>query len=288
MRNSTPSLALTALALGLALSPERALAQVNAESLRPNPLREGLAGGIEASLALSRGNIELFDIGGAGRIQYQSLHPPPVVDPSNVTEESDGPPAAPVLPFVAHRVFLSASGRFSELAGRAFVSQAFVHARWTGMWHERVGSDVFAQLQLNAFLRLEMRAVGGVGVRLEAIHEPVFMLWGGTGYMLEHDRISVVEGAPDAPETLEHRWTSYVTMRLAVLEGQLLFQNSVYCQPRFDALQDFRFLEELEVMSRVGEVFMLGATLTVLYDSAPPTGVSDTDLRLVTALRLVL
>ena len=98
----------------------------------------------------------------------------------------------------------------------------------------------------------------------------------------------MVEGAPDAPETLEHRWTSYVTMRLAVLEGQLLFQNSVYCQPRFDALQDFRFLEELEVMSRVGEVFMLGATLTVLYDSAPPTGVSDTDLRLVTALRLVL
>lgn len=106
--------------------------------------------------------------------------------------------------------------------------------------------------------------------------------------MFEYDRIDVQVGAPDAPETFEHRWTSYLTMRLAVLENQLLFQNTVYYQPRFDAFEDFRFLEELEVMSRVGEAFLLGVTLDVLYDSAPPTSVSNTDLRVVSALRVSL
>lgn len=274
--------------------PTLVSAQVNAEVLRANPLREGLSGGLEGSFALARGNVELLDVGGAGRIQYQTLHPSPTPtdaeseDAGEVAPEHPTPPSPAPLPFVAQRVFLTASGRFSEVGGRPFVSQAFVHARWTAMWHERVGSDVFAQAQFNAFLRLTTRAVVGAGVRVEIVHEPVFMMWGGSGYMFEYDRIDVQVGAPDAPETFEHRWTSYLTMRLAVLENQLLFQNTVYYQPRFDAFEDFRFLEELEVMSRVGEAFLLGVTLDVLYDSAPPTGVSNTDLRVVSALRVSL
>lgn len=88
--------------------------------------------------------------------------------------------AAPLpLPFVAQRVFLTANGRLAERAGTPFVSQAFVHARWTAMWHERVGTDLFAQAQYNQFLHLNVRAVGGVGLRVEIVHEPVFMMWGG-------------------------------------------------------------------------------------------------------------
>lgn len=67
----------------------------------------------------------------------------------------------------------------------------------------------------------------------------------------------------------------------------MLLQNTLYYQPRFDAFDDFRFLEELEVMSRVATQFMFGATLSVLYDSAP-TGVVPTDLRLVSTLRIDL
>jgi len=77
-------------------------------------------------------------------------------------------------------------------------------------------------------------------------------------------------------------------MRLAVLDNQLLFQNTVYYQPRFDDFADFRFLEELEVMSRVGAQPLFGATPSVLYDSQPPTGVVPPDLRLTSMLRLDL
>ena len=251
---------------------------VNSETLRPTPFRDGWSGGLDGSFALSRGNVELLDVGGAGRVQFQTLHPRAPVPEGE---------AAP-LPFVAQRLFLLGSGRFAERAGAPFLNQSFVHLRWTAMWHERVGSDLFAQHQTNEFQRLRGRAVTGLGARFEIVHEPVFLLWAGTGYMFEYDRIDVLEGATDAPESFEHRWTNYLTMRLAVFDGTLLLQNTVYYQPRFDAFADFRFLEELEALAAIDTVFGLGATLTVLHDSAPPTGVESTDLRLSSTVRLSL
>ena len=104
--------------------------------------------------------------------------------------------------------------------------------------------------------------------------------------MFEYDRITVLSGASDASETYEHRWTNYLTKRLAVFEGKLLVQNTLYYQPRMDAFADFRLLDEVEVLAKVTEVFGLGATLGVLHDSAPPSGVQDTDLRLASTVRL--
>ncbi len=265
-----------ALLLGLLLASGVAYAQVNAEVLRTNPLGEGWSGGIDGSLALNRGNVDLLDIGGAARLQYQTLAAAPV--------RAGGEPAA--LPYVHQRVFMTGSGRFAERAGAPFLNQAFAHLRWTAMWHRRIGSDVFVQYQFNQFQRLRGRAVVGGGARFEIVHLPVFMMWAGSGYMFEYDRIDVLKGASDAPETFEHRWTNYLTMRLAVLQGRLLLQNTVYYQPRFDAIADCRVLEELEALAKVAEVLGLGATLSVLYDSAPPTGVRNTDLRLVSTVRL--
>lgn len=252
------------------LLPAPVRAQVNAEVLRPNPFREGWSGGVDASVAVTRGNVEVFDLGGAGRVQYQTLHPR----------------ADAGLPWLHQRVFLAANGRFAERAGEAFVNQAFAHLRWTALWHRRIGSEVFAQVQLNEFQRLQARAVTGLGARVELVHTPALLLWAGSGYMLEYNRIDVLPGAPDAAETLEHRWTNYLSARVAALRGQLLLQSVLFVQPRFDAFGDVRVLEELEVLAKVGELFGLGATASLLFDADPPTGVRDTDLRLVTMVRL--
>jgi len=264
-------------ALGVAVAPATARANpVNAEVLRPNPLRDGWSGGFDWTLALSSGNVELLDLGGAARVQFQTLRPQPA--------RAAGAPAA--LPFVHQRMLLAGNGRFAERTGSKIVNQAFVHARWTAMWHERIGSDVFAQYQFNEFQRLQGRAIAGLGARFELIHEAAFMAWAGSGYMFEYDRIEVLPGAPDAPEFSEHRWTTYATLRLATFDGQLLLQNTVYYQPRLDDLADLRMLEELEVIAKVGERFGLGATLSVLHDTAPPTGVRRTDLRLLNTIRV--
>lgn len=247
-----------------------ARSQVNAEALRPGPVRSGWSGGLDGSLALSRGNIELFDLGGAGRVQFQTLHPA-------------GPGA---LRWVFHRTFLTASGRFAERGGAPFVSQGFLFGRWTSMWHPRVGHDLFVQFQFNEFLRLRRRSVLGGGVRVEIVHEPVFDLAAGTGYMLEYEKIDVAPGASDAPTAIAHRSASYLTARLTLGKGAFVAQNTIFVQPRFDAPDDLRILDELELFAKVSDVVALGTTLSVLYDSAPPTGVVSTDLRLASTVRL--
>jgi hypothetical protein len=263
----------------LLTAPSTAFGQVNAEVMRPNPFREGWSGSADGSFALNRGNVEIVDVGAALRVQYQTLHDLP---PSE--EEGEDPP----LPFVHQRIFLTGTGRYAERSGASFVNQTFFHFRWTGMWHERIGSDFFLQQQSNEFQRLRARDVVGLGARFELVHDPVFLLWSGSGYMFEYNRIDVLPGAPDKPEDLHHRWTNFIAFRIAAFKNQLLMQNTLYVQPRWDDFSDVRVLEEFEAMAKVTDMFSMGTTLGVLHDNAPPTGVRPTDLRLLSTLRLSL
>ncbi len=259
------------------VTPRAAHAQVNIDALRPEALREGWQGSVEASFALSRGNIELVDVGGSARAVYQSLY-----------AQSEAEKAAKALPWVHHSAVLSVSGRFATRSGEAFVSQGLAYARWNAMWHRRVGTDLFAQYQFNEFLRLKGRVMGGAGGRFELVHTEPLLLWAGVAYLLEYERIDVEPGAPDAPDVLTHRLTAYLAARVATFGGRLLAQNVVYVQPRIDAPNDLRVLDELEVQAKVTDAFSLGITASLLHDSEPPVGVRDTDLRLLTTARLSL
>jgi hypothetical protein len=243
--------------------------QVNAETLRVFPWKSGVSLGADGSLSLGRGNVVFLDAGGALRAQWQSLHTP----------DDSG------LSWVKQRVFAVASARYSETARGAFVNQTFAHARWTAMWHPRIGSDVFAQYQSNLFLRMQARAVGGPGVRVEAIRTKSLSMWAGTAAMFEYDRLAPREGDVERLETFDVRWSSYLTLRLELFEGRLLAQNTTYAQPRFDAFTDARFLNETEVMAKVIDLLMFGVTVSVLHDTQPPLGVVPTDLRIFTTVR---
>lgn len=259
-------------AVGLGTIARAASAQVNAETLKPNVLKPGWSGGVDGSFALSRGNIELLDIGGAAKVQFQTLHP---------ADRTPGP-----MRWLSQRTFLTASGRFAERGGAPFVSQAFLFGRWTAMWHPRVGHDLFVQFQFNEFLRLRRRSVIGAGLRVEIVHEPLFVLSAGAGYMLEYETIDVAPGASDSPTALAHRMASSLTARLRLFDGGLLVQNTLFFQPRFDAWDDVRILNDLEIMAKVTDLLALGTTISILYDSAPPTSIVPLDLRMTSTVRL--
>ncbi len=271
--------AVMAFAALAALSARPAAAQpVNAEVLQTNLFQEHWSGSVDGSLALARGNVSLVSAGAGARVQYQTLHP--------VGEVEEGEPAP--VPFLRQRVFLRASASFSAANDARVANQGFGHLRWTGMWHPRVGPDVFMQHQYNEFQRLRLRSLFGAGARFDMVHLPEFLMWGATGYMFERERIDVEDGAPDAEESIAHRWASYLTMRLTALEGKLLIQNTVFVQPRFDALDDMRLLEELEVMAKLSDEFSFGTTFSLQHDTRPPTGVKRTDARIATTFRLAL
>jgi len=259
------------------LVPNEAGAQVNTEALRPRIMQAGLSGTTDFSLGIAKGNVDYVDVGGGLRMELQSLRPP----------RAEGG-----LRFAAQRFFVAANARYAERTGqtenapRPFVNQTFVHARWTGMWRERFGTELFAQVQTNEFLRLRVRTLGGTGLRFEIVHEEPLQLWIGTGTMLEYNRIDVAPGALDAPTEVSHRSTSYLGIRSALREKSLLFQGIAYIQPTWKTPSDLRALFELEALVKLTEAFSLGNTLSVLYDTRPPTSVRSTDLRLTTSLKI--
>lgn len=272
LRVASASLALAALPLA---RPARA--QVNTEALRPRLMEAGLSGNADLSLSLAKGNVDYIDLGGGLRVQLQTLRPP----------RADGG-----MRFAAQRVFVAASARYAERTrlgdaqSEAFVNQLLVHARWTAMWRERFGTELFAQAQTNEFFRLRARALGGTGLRFELVHEEPIQVWAGTGTMLEYNRIDVAPGASDAPTELINRSTSYAGVRTALREKSLLFQLVGYVQPAWIRPEDLRVLVELEGLAKLTETFSLGNTLSVLHDSRPPTEVRPTDVRLTMTLKL--
>ncbi len=252
-----------------------AVAQVNVETLRKKPYEAGYGLELAGTLALTSGNVDSLDVGGAARVQYIGLH--------NVASPTDDD----AVPYLRERTFLAASSRYAEKSGAAFANQLFVHARHTRMFLPWLGWEAFAQYQSNEFWRLRDREVAGAAVRLQVWHRRWLSVAVATALMFEYERIAVAKGASDSPTSQAVRSSSYVTARLAFLGDQLLVQNSTYFQPKLGDAGDWRLLNETELLVAIGNNIGLGSLLNVLRDSRPPTSVRATDLRLTSVIKVL-
>lgn len=248
-------------------------AQVNVETLRRDPDAPGWSGLVEASVGLAAGNLERVDLGGKGQVQHQTLHPHD--DPSRP-------------PFPRERVLLLGSGAYARLEGVTAAAQAFAHVRSTSMWHPRVGSEVYAQIQRDEFLRLKARAVSGVAARFAIVHGHVTRLDAGTGPMLEYERYLEPEELGARAWQRAVRWSSFAMLRLATEEKGLVAQSTTYFQPRVDDPTDLRILSESQLDARIVGDLSLGVRLSVLHDTRPPPGIEPTDVRATNVLKLEL
>ncbi len=241
---------------------------VNAEALTRD--EEGFGFELAGALSIQRGNTYLTNVGGGLHAQYQTHH-----------DQTEQERADEVPPWIAHRVFVNGAGSFAADEEDAIVKRSSAHARWTAMWWKRLGSEVFAQYQYDEFRRLQARVLAGVGARAVLVHTAEFQAALGSGYMAEYENLTPEAAGDDPPETIAHRWTNFLSARLALFEDdRLVLQNTVYVQPRFDDFSDFRVLEEFELDVAVTKVLSFGTALTVAHDSRPPTDVEPTDLRL--------
>lgn len=257
--------------LAVVLDPASAHAQINTSTLAPGPLSEGFSGTLSGSIMRVDGNSAILDLGIGGQIQVIRLF-------------SDAGTNASQPRTVKQRVSLMGKIQYTAAGPQVIVNQSILYGRFEHMWNPRIGMTVFVQHQFNEFQRLLVRSLWGTRIMLPIVSREAFALHLGTGYMLEYNRILVSPGASDSPETIEHRWSNFLQVKTNTFGGRLLAQNTTYVQPRWDKLGDVRFLDEIELLVKVNQVLGVGATLSVLYDSAPPTGVKTTDTRIASTV----
>ena len=267
----------------------------NVERLRVGPESPGFQGGFNVGLSLQEGNTDTFGIQGDLRLTWALLGSR---KPDEAEIQLDPPHChRPEEPQKAEgwtipkdcfnqRVWLfTASAKFSEENDERSTNEAFGHLRWTRMRSPRWGYEAFGQMQFNEFLRLDRRSLLGGGFRFRLLRSPQQELFVGTGYMVEVERLDVPEDGPDEPKSTNHRWTNYLSWKRTIGARQVRLGNTVYFQPRLDAPDDFRALNESTLEVNLTEKLSLGLHLRIAHDNRPPVDVEKTDYSLSNSLR---
>lgn len=246
-------------------------AQVNVEHSRVES-PEGFSGSIDGALTLIRGNVSLSQIGLGARLDY-----------------TQG----------VHRPFVQFALNYGEKESLAFLNQSYAHARWTAMWLNRLGTELFGQLQEDSFRSLILRQLYGGGLRAEVVSAKERSLAFGFGAMYEREvyrEPSALSGMMplDRGELVESdviennlRLTNYFSAKQHVKWATSLHLGAtLYYQPLINAFSDYRILCDVNVEIKLSEHLRLVESLSLMYDSEPPESVQGADLKSMSTLRV--
>ena len=267
--------ALAALALAALAAP--ADAQLNTEKMRVGANEPGWGGTFDLNASLQQGNTEREIFGGGVRLQYAwpRLEADAAGEAEPNGDETQGP---------ANVIFLVSNYSFSRANDNRYVNNAQGHLRFIRQHSPRISFEVFGQYQFNEFIRLEDRFLAGGG-RFALVQAERTEVFAGIGYMLEQETLDLPAALPAGTSSEHHRSTNYLTVRFNSEDERLRLVQTLYAQPRFDRLQDFRLLSETSFEIQLFRQLALAISLNVAHDSEPPTGIKETDVVLSNSLR---
>ncbi len=252
---------LRSLLLVCVLAAPAARAQIfNVHALFTEEAKLGPSAGVELSADWRTGANDLFAVRGSVLGQYRA----------------------------ERRVLLGVlRGEYGKSNGERIMARTLEHLRFREQHTARLATEVFAQHEYDAFRRLQARALLGAGPRVHLFTSQRLRLTPGLLLMLEHERLAS-DDEPDAGQrTTDLRFSTYVLGSLGLGENVTLVET-LYAQPRADAPEDFRLLNESALVVRANQYVSLSVGLTAIYDSRPPATIPRSDLQLRTTLGLTL
>lgn len=232
------------------LLPLSGLGQVvNIESDRGGD-KQGLHGSSEFGLSIQSGNVKVLQTTAKLRLDYiRNIH---------------------------HYLFIG-SISYGEENGEEFRNEMYTHLRWTAMWWNNLGVELFVQTQRDDFRLLQLRQLTGAGFRATFFDDVVAI---GSGAMSDFEKIQSIEN-----ENSDFRSSSYIRLGREWkdrVKGQLI----VYYQPLFLDVSDYRILSVGSVEFKIDKVFSMINEFNYSYDTNPPEGVIKDDLLVQVKFRI--
>ncbi len=235
--------------LSSAVSVTPAHGQVNTEKMRAFEV-DGFATTLGGDVAVESGNADLFEVGIGTRFDYRT-----------------GP----------HYLFLIGRVRYGEEGGATFKNQSFAHLRYNRELIPWLVAETFTQLQQDAFKLLRLRVLVGSGIRFRYVDTDRIGLYQGTTLMYEYETLDAGKVGTHPATQSVGRWSNYVNVRLRLTEKTSII-NTVYVQPRLDAFDDIRILDEAALAVALTKHVTLQTSFSLSYDSRPPGAVESLDV----------
>jgi hypothetical protein len=243
---------------GLATLGEARAQIVNVQPLVGRSDTPGWNGTVDGSADVRTGNTRLLVLGASAQVRFRT-----------------GPSV----------YFLLVRGELARRGGDELVERHFEHLRYRRNLWGPLFLETFVQYQVDAIRRLAVRAVAGMGPRVEIVHSGLFELAAGAQPMFEYERLAD-DGKLEAGEAISSaRLSSYAQVLVTPMPGFKLAQTA-YVQPRFDDPKDHRILHELEALFSVNKHLAFKMSLASLYDSRPPATVGGLDSTLKSTVQV--
>jgi hypothetical protein len=229
---------------------------VNVQSTLTAQASEGFSGSLDASIDWRTGNTELLVLAGALVGRYRSGK---------------------------NLIVAIARGEIGFALEQRIIGKTFEHIRYRRTLTPLLTAETFLQHEIDEFRRLSLRALAGLGPKLDLVRAPGWELSWGVAYMLELERLGSVGQPDDGQETLAHRISTYVITRIPLAE-RLDIVETLYAQPRLDELGDIRILNDLQLVVKVTTRVAFRTSFNLSHDSRPPAGVKKFDSALKSAI----
>ncbi len=145
----------------------------------------------------------------------------------------------------------------------------YTHLRYNYDWTKRWTIEAFLQEQFDQVHEIDIRGLGGTGLRLELLNTDSTNLYLGALYMYEYEKNSP---ADTIVYNNDHRMSTYISAGFKV-KDHLTVNSIIYYQPNLLAFNDFRILLETKISVRLTQKLLLNTSFNLIYDSEPPSTV---------------
>lgn len=146
----------------------------------------------------------------------------------------------------------------------------FLHGRFNYKFSQVMRFESFLQGQYNQLLVVEQRNLIGAGLRVKWVDKERFTGYAGNSYMYE------VEYSDRAGTTdYNHRNSTYLTLSYTPKSNKFSVANTVYYQPLYRDLDDYRILEQFRLDIPLSNWLKVFTLYNYYFDSKTPLNTEE-------------
>lgn len=166
--------------------------------------------------------------------------------------------------------FLIGNYRLIDSENKNLQNAWFLHGRFNYKFTDLLRLEAFLQGQYNQLLVVEQRNLAGVGLRVKWMDKENFTGYAGNSYMYE------IEYSDEAGTTAyNHRNSTYLTLSYFPKSERFSVANTVYYQPLYKDLSDYRILEQFRLDIPLAKWFKVFAIYNYYFDSKTPLNTDE-------------
>ncbi|MBI1225901.1 MAG: DUF481 domain-containing protein [Bacteroidetes bacterium] len=162
-------------------------------------------------------------------------------------------------------------GKFLRAGGKQFNNAGFAHLRYNRKITDPLSMEFFAQAQFNKLLYIELRALGGAGLRYRIFKNDTgkSRVYLGSAYLFEHNSFT-----NDTADRNWHRLSNYLSFTFRPWQGVTLV-STTYFQPQFTNWSNYRLATEARLDTPLGKKLSFFTDFSLQTDKALPIDAPD-------------